>query len=158
MSVNQQEQKINHLEKKMVSVEHILNSQETILKEIKNVLVSQTETLQHFKTYDMKISMIKDDVSEMREDFEDRKLVTDANNQNFRDFVTQVKNTLKVTLIFGTLLQSIFGWMLLENYTFTEKTKEKIAIIQKDIAVLQQENIYLKEKYQQNGKVKFKAE
>lgn len=139
MTQQQEQQRIELLEKDVLGINFRLDSQGKVLEEIRDVLVQQKDILQNVTSIRQTVNQIREDVDELEDTFESRKQVTDNNNRAFSDFVSKFKGGLAVALFFFGVIQGSVAFVLSDNYDthkhFTQQFQE-----------LKVENAIIKEK------------
>lgn len=136
----QEEQKrIEVLEKDLVGIRYELSTNNETLKEIKNAILQQSEILRTVSGIRETVSQIRKDVNELENTFELRKETTDSNHKVFSDFVSRTKGVVAACSVFFVLVQSAIAFVLNENY----QDRKELA---KEIQELHIENAIIKEK------------
>ena len=132
-----EQQRIDELEKDMLGVSYRLDAQGEVLREIRDVLVQQSQILQNVTAIRESINRVKDDVDRLEVTFEKRKETTDENNKTFLEFVNRAKGALVVcALIFG-LVQTIVYDSFNDNQATHKELQLEIKQMQKQITVLE---------------------
>lgn len=136
----QEEQKrIEMLEKDLVGIRYELSTNNETLKEIKNAILQQSEILRTVSAIRETVHQIRKDVNDLEDIFEDRKETTDNNNKIFSDFVSRTKGVIAACSIFFVIIQGVVGFVLNENYIDHKEFR-------KEVQELHIQNAILKEK------------
>lgn len=101
--LNNLELDVKSMQKEVVGINCILSHQGDILKEVKNVLVKQTEIQSKQLIFEKEFDAFK-------EEFKNRREKTDDNNKEFRDFSSSIRGGLKVGIFCFGIIQCLIGW------------------------------------------------
>lgn len=129
-------QRINLLEKDVLGISFRLDNQSSVLSEIKDVLIQQNEILQNLTAIKEIVHHVREDLTELEQNFNTRKEVTDQNNKVFSDFVSKSKGVVAVTVLFFGIVQGSIGYVLVENYQDHKRFSEEISNLKIQSAVM----------------------
>lgn len=137
--MSQEQQRIELLEKDMLGISYRLDNQQEVLKEIRDVLVQQSQILQNVTAIREMVNQVRADVDELEDTFENRKKDTDNAHKDFREYVNKSKGVVLTLMFFFTIIQGTIAFVLKDNY-------ETHQMYQKEIQQLQINQAILKEK------------
>lgn len=123
---------MHSLQKEVLGVKYLINSHGDILKDIKEVLIKQQETIDKVSDFKIDINnMRKDfetvnkDLSEFKVIFKERKDITDHNNEDFKSFMSRFKGGITVAAISVTIIQGFSFWFLDKTYSKIIETEKQ---------------------------------
>lgn len=108
--IEELEEDVGSIREDVIGMKHVMQSQEKILSEVKDVLKSQNETLSKVIALSAELRSQRAEIDDLKETFETRKAVTDENNRNFSEFVSKIKFGTIVALFFIGIIQSMVAW------------------------------------------------
>lgn len=124
------ENEVRELQDDMISVKHILSSQESILREIKDALVMQAKTLEEVTRVRDRLQVLDEDIMRVDRKFEERKRLTDEKIIQGESFKGQIKGALSVFVIVISFVQGMIAWYVSGTDTKIEKISDKVIIIE----------------------------
>lgn len=121
------EKEVRLLQIDMIGVKHILTTQGDTLREIKDVLVILTRTLDEVTRAKERIQVLDEDIVRDRKKFEDHESYSNAKIIENEKFKGKIAGALIVASIFFGFVQTSVGWYVIKNDTYVEQMKEKIS-------------------------------
>ena len=133
---NEIEKELSEVQKDMIGVKHVLNSQGEILKEIKDVLIKQHETLEKVSTIAENQRNMQLEINELKTDYTNRKKVTDGFIHEGQTFMSKWRGGLAVAVFCFTLAQAIVGYSIRSAYDQIDHLNKENSELKREMAVL----------------------
>ncbi len=133
------ENKINELEKDMVSVKHILNSQGDILRELKELVATQTQTLSSV----VLLQNAQKDQSDKIKDQNDRLKTIENKMEDGSRSSSKIDGGIKVFIFMFAIIQGMAVWYFNKIDRTVDNTIDLVTITQKKQIEIEQKIINL---------------
>lgn len=131
--VQRLEESVSGIKIELAGVNHAISSQAAILKELKDVIVSQNSTLNYIHELKGRVDGIEDDLKSLQDDYKNRKEQTNSFIKEGLGFMERWRGGLAVAIFCFASAQGIVGYALYFVSDRIEQTSKDVRKIEIEV-------------------------